>query len=242
MKKPKNILGLIPARGGSKGLKNKNRKVLYGKPLIEWTILNAQYSNYLSNIVVSTDSNEIAQISKRIGAEVPFIRPDYLSTDDARSIDVIYHALDYFKQKKITFEYIALLEPTSPLRKIHDIDMAIEKLMTTNNKNGIISVGKIHLEHPDIAKKKDGDILKSFYNKKNHAHRRQDLNEAYFPYGVLYLVNTKLLKKYDSIYIPEMLYYEIDRWQNYEIDDLIDFDIVELLLKKNIDKIIKRGK
>ena len=132
MYKNNKILGLITARGGSKGLPRKNIRTLLGKPLIAWTIDQAIASDYLDKIVVSTDSKIIADISKDFGAEVPFLRPKMLATDTATSVDVINHTLDYLTDKNQIFDYFALLEPTSPLRETSDINLAIEQLINNS--------------------------------------------------------------------------------------------------------------
>jgi len=138
MYKDKKILALIPARGGSKGLPRKNIKPLLGKPLIAWTIEQSLASKYLDKVVVSTEDKEIAEISKKYGAEVPFIRPKELAKDDTPSIDVVLHAIDFLEKKEL-FNIIVLLQPTSPLRTISDIDNSIEFLFS-KNAQAIISV------------------------------------------------------------------------------------------------------
>jgi len=120
------ILGIIPARGGSKGLAGKNIRELCGKPLLVWTIRQALASQYLDDLIVSTDSQEIAEIAKQNGVEVPFLRPAELARDDSPSADAVIHVLDRLYQSGKTYDYVALLEPTSPLRKRNDIDVAIE--------------------------------------------------------------------------------------------------------------------
>ena len=117
MFKDRTILGIIPARGGSRGLPGKNVREISGKPLIAWSIESAASSKYLDRVIVTTDDNEIAGIAERSGAEVPFIRPENLAGDKTPMLDVVVHAVDFFKAKEITFDYVALLEPTSPLRK-----------------------------------------------------------------------------------------------------------------------------
>ena len=148
MYKGKNILGLIPARGGSKGLPRKNIKPLLGKPLIAWTIEQALASRYLDRVVVSTDNKEIAEISKKYGAEVPFMRPKELAEDNAKGIDVVLHAIDWLKEnnKRKQYDLMMLLQPTSPLRATEDIDKAIETLFLKEAK-AIVSVCEV-AHHP----------------------------------------------------------------------------------------------
>ena len=238
MYKKKRILGLIPARGGSKGLPGKNLRLLLGKPLIAWTIERALASDVLDNVVVSTDDKEIAKVALKNGADVPFLRPSSLATDTATSYDVIFHALDYFLQIGTKYDYIALLEPTSPIREKEDIDNAVRLLIDNNQKaTSLVSVGKIALENPNYAKKidKKGRVCSYFEQKKKYI-RRQDLPCAYFPYGVIYLSSVKALRKENSFYQKNTIPYYINRWQNYEVDDIYDFNCIEAVLKLTKEK------
>ena len=242
MYKGKNILGLIPARGGSKGLPRKNIIPLLDKPLIVWTIEQALASKYLDRVVVSTDDKEIAEISKKYGAEVPFIRPKELARDDSTTIDVIIHALNWFENAGENYDYLALLEPTSPLREKDDIDNGIKKLIDNENRaDSLVSVGEIALEHPFISKEIDEKgYVKQFYEvSNNNVTRRQNLFKAYFPYGVLYFSKIFAIKRYKTFYQAKTLPLFIKRWQNYEIDDMWDFICIEAILKKVMEKEIE---
>ena len=239
MYKGKNILGLIPARGGSKGLPRKNIKSLLGKPLIAWTIEQALASKYLDRVVVSTDNKEIAEISKKYGAEVPFMRPKELAKDNSTTADVIIHTLNWFKNSGQKFDYLALFEPTSPLREKNDIDNGIMKLIDNENKaDSLVSVGEISLEHPFISKEIDEKgYVKPFYKVPNNKiRRRQDLSKAYFPYGVLYLSKVSAIKEYKTFYQKKTMPMFIKRWQNYEIDDMWDFICIQAILKKILEE------
>lgn len=239
MYKEKNILGLIPARGNSKGLPRKNIKPLLGKPLIAWTIEQTLASKYLDRVVVSTDDKEIAEISKKYGAEVPFMRPKELAKDNSTTTDVIIHTLNWFKNSGQKFDYLALFEPTSPLREKNDIDNGIMKLIDNENKaDSLVSVGEISLEHPFISKEIDEKgYVKPFYKVPNNkVGRRQDLSKAYFPYGVLYLSKVSAIKKYKTFYQKKTMPMFIKRWQNYEIDDMWDFICIEAILKKILEE------
>lgn len=234
MKKYK-IIAIIPARGGSKGLPGKNIKLLAGKPLIAWTIERAKKSKYIDELIVNTDSKEIARVAKKYGAKVPFLRPKELAQDKSSVYDVIFHTLDWFKKNGSEFEIVILLEPTSPLRKEKDIDNAI-KLFLKNYKqaDSLVSVGEIHLENPSITLKMDKKYIKNYM--KTDFSRRQELSKAYFPYGVIYLSKTEALKKYGKFYQKRTLPYLIERWQNYEIDDTYDFICTEAVLKQTLKK------
>jgi CMP-N-acetylneuraminic acid synthetase len=236
MYKGKTILGLIPARGGSKGLPGKNIKPLLGTPLIAWTIKQAFGSKYLDMVAVSTDSRHIAAVAKKYGAEVPFIRPKRLATDKSKVIDTILHALKYFEKSGMKFDYLALLETTSPLRKDGDIDNAIKMLIGSDqDADSLISVGKIALEHPAYAKTLSWDGLVESYidSSKRVAMLRQNLPIVYFPYGVIYLSKVSSIKRYNAAYAGKILPYLIERWQNYEINDMWDFMCVESILANN---------
>ncbi|MFA5089593.1 MAG: acylneuraminate cytidylyltransferase family protein [Candidatus Omnitrophota bacterium] len=233
MYKEKRILALIPARGGSKGLPRKNTRLLRGKPLIYWTIRQALSSKYLDQVIVSTDDNEIAMIAERYGASVPFLRPKRLATDKAKTIDVIFHALNYFQEINIKFDYLALLEPTSPLRKTDDIDKAVQALIDReSNFDSLVSLGKIALEHPVLAKKinKKG-YVGSYIKNVKCASRRQDFPLSYFPYGVIYLSKITTLRKTKKFYQKRTLPYFIERWQNYEVDDALDFLCIDSIIR-----------
>jgi CMP-N-acetylneuraminic acid synthetase len=234
MYKKKRILGLITARGGSKGLPGKNILPLCGKPLIAWTIEQAKSSKYLDAVVVSTDDENIARISKQFGAEVPFQRPAKLASDTATSMDVIFHALEFLAQQGRGYEYLALLEPTSPLRKKGDLDRAIKHLIDADSgADSLVSLGKIALEHPIYSKTVNsaGRVVPYFKQKRAFA-RRQDLPIAYFPYGVIYLSKVSALRKYRTFYQKRTISYLIERWQNYEIDDAYDYKCIVSIMKE----------
>jgi CMP-N-acetylneuraminic acid synthetase len=231
MYKNRTILGIIPARGGSKGLPRKNILTLYGKPLIAWTIEQALLSKYLDKAIVSTDDKEIANIAKQYGAEVPYIRPSNLARDMTPTFDVILHAINFFKKKDVFFDYIALFEPTSPLRKIEDIDNAIKELIDNESRaDSLVSVGEVHLEHPTIMKKIIKEYVKPYEKVVKKITRRQELDRVFFPYGVIYLSKTEELLKYRTFYQERTIPYFIERWQNYEVDDLFDFICIEAVL------------
>ena len=232
MYKNKTIIAIIPARSGSKGLKDKNIKGLCGKPLIAYSIENALKSRYLDEIMVTTDSRKIADISFSYGASIPFLRPSYLSTDTATSVDAVLHTLNFYKNKNNTdFDYLLLLEPTSPLREEDDIDNMIKKLINNSCEfDSLSSIGEIQ-EHPSIVKKIKNKKLIPFCKELELTMRRQDNESAYFPYGVGYMVSTKIFRKEKVFYTKKNCFYKIKRYQCYEIDDIYDFLAVESIMK-----------
>jgi CMP-N-acetylneuraminic acid synthetase len=238
MYKDKTFLAIIPARGGSKGLPGKNIKEICGKPLIAWSIESGLKSKYLDEVVVSTDYQNIADIAKSYGASVPFLRPDYLASDTATSFDAVKHTIDYYKNElNKEFDYIVLLEPTSPLREDDDIDHMIEKIIQNENKfNSIVSMGEVH-EHPSIMKKiVNVNYLDSFCEELELKSRRQDNDIAYFPYGVAYIVKMNSFLNEKTFYTKQNAFFEIKRYQCYEIDDIYDFLAIENIMKYEWEK------
>ncbi len=240
MYKERTVLGIIPARGGSKGLPGKNIRELSGKPLIAWSIDRAMNSKYLDRIIVTTDDDEIADTAKRYGAEIPFMRPKTLAGDKTTMLDVVKHAVDFLKERGLEYDYVALLEPTSPLRKENDIDFAIEEMINhEEDADGLVSVGEVHLEHPSIMKGIEGDYVKPLEMNPENITRRQDLDKVFFPYGVIYLVKTEKLIEHGTFYQERTIPYFIERWQNYEVDDIYDFVCIEAVMNHEMKESYK---
>lgn len=233
MYKNRTFLVIIPARGGSKGLPGKNIREICGKPLIAWSVEAGLKSSYVDEVMVTTDYQEIADISKKYGANVPFLRPDFLASDTATSFDAVKHVIDFYKTElNREFDYIILLEPTSPLREDGDIDSMIEKIVQNESEfDSIVSIGEVH-EHPSIMKKTINDeTLTPYCEALELKTRRQDNDIAYFPYGVAYIVKTKSLLDEKTFYTKRNTFYKIKRYQCYEIDDIYDFLAIENIMK-----------
>lgn len=226
------VIGIIPARGSSKGLPGKNIRPMCGKPLIAWTIEKALKSRYLDVVLVSTDSPEIAAIAKKYGAEVPFLRPAELATDTANSYDVIRHALGHYRQSaNREFDYTALLEPTSPLREDDDIDLVLAALDAAAGEfDSIVTLGEVG-EHPSIMKRLVDRGIEPFCKELVQTMRRQENAPAFFPYGVAYVAKTSVLLEENTFYTRRCMGFPIRRYQNYEIDDVYDFYCAESVMK-----------
>ena len=226
-------IAIIPARSGSKGLPGKNLRLLLGKPLIAWTIEAALSSEMIDLVLVSTDSEEIAKVGKQYGAEVPFLRPEILATDTATSYSVVEHALNFYKnEKNMTFNYAALLEPTSPIRKADDIDNMVNKIYAhARDKDAIVSLGEVS-EHPSLVKvlDKDGSISPYRLSDSNNL-RRQEQKTLYFPYGGAYICKVPVLLKEKTFYPRRALGYIVENCQSYEVDTIYDFLCIESILK-----------
>ena len=232
------VMAIVTARGGSKGLPGKNIKNINGRPLIGWTLKQAVESQYIDELFVSTDSEEIANVSRQCGVDVPSLRPVSLAEDTTPSIDVILYTIQLLENQGKSFDYIMLLEPTSPLRKMGDLDNIIKLAGDHPEKDGVISVGEIHGEHPMIVKAINSNgVVMPYIEKGREVYQRQQFDKAYFPYGVGYLIKTSKLKEEDTSYTNNMLPYYIERWQNYEIDDIYDFVCIENIMRMESDKI-----
>lgn len=240
MKDGKTILAIIPARGGSKGLPEKNIRLMCGKPLIGWTIEQARRSNFVDEIFVTTDDKVIAETSESFGGHALPLRPAELASDSSKVIDTMLHVLKMFETKGKVFDYLLLLEPTSPLRKMDDIDNAIRKLVDNESTaDSLISVGEIALEHPIYAKRVDQEgYVQNYQDVQDSSMQRQSLPKAYFPYGVVYLSKVEAIRKYNAAYAGRIIPLLIERWQNYEINDIYDFACVEAILKLKIGEAI----
>jgi CMP-N-acetylneuraminic acid synthetase len=243
MYKGKKILALITARGGSKGLPGKNIRPLLGKPLIAWSIEQAKRSAYIDKIAVSTDNQAIAKIAKHFQAEVPFIRPKILASDRAKSIDVIEHAVKYYNERGDYYDYLVLLEPTSPLREEEDIDRAIINIISHAPKaTSMVSVAKLESAHPafSVSINKRGLIIPYLKKDKIRTLRRQELTDVYYFEGTIYISLIKELLKKRTFYHDKTMAYIVQKWQAFEVDDIIDFICIEALIKHK--QLVKRGK
>ena len=230
MYKKKSILGLIPARGGSKGIFRKNIKLLLGKPLIAWTIEQTKKSRYIDKVIVSTDDKEIAKISERYGAEVPFMRPKGLATDKAKCLDVVLHAIDFMEEKGEVYDILMLLQPTSPLRAGEDIDNAI-KLLFNKNANAIISICEME-HHPYKANTlPPNGCMKKFIKKENLNKNRQELDVFYRENGAIYLAYCDYIRKQRSFFGEKTFAYLMPIGRSIDIDSGIDLKLVEVLKK-----------
>lgn len=228
----KTFLAIIPARGGSKGLPKKNIKMLCGKPLIAWSIEIGMQSAYLDEVMVTTDSQEIADVAQKYGANVPFLRPQELASDTSSSFDAIYHVLEFYKDiLKKEFDYVVLLEPTSPLRETSDIDSAIERLMQSN-ADAIVGICKTEDQNPAfLITKNEKNHLVGYQNKEMTVLRRQEIEDVYFFEGTIYVSKTDTLLAKKTFYHETTIGYEVPKYKSLEIDDMDDFVMVEAIMK-----------
>lgn len=238
MIKNRKILSIITARKGSKGLRNKNIKKINGKEMFLWPVEAVKRSKYVDLSTISTDSEKIIKISKKKNVYVPFKRPVSISGDETSSIETIIHAINFFKKKKLSFDYVLILEPTSPLTSTKDIDRAIELIVKTG-ADSLISLYETSRYHHSYHYKilKNRRVKSLFDIRKNK--RRQDLSKTYFMDGSLYISKVNYLLKKKSLIGANTIGFETSKVKSFEIDDLIDYEIIKFL-KKNEKKFQKR--
>jgi CMP-N,N'-diacetyllegionaminic acid synthase len=229
---PKKILAIVPARGGSKGLPQKNILDCAGKPLIAWSIEAALKSKYVDRVLISTDCDKIAKIAKNYNAWVPFIRSPNLAKDDSSSIDVVKDALIKAKNDGYEAEYLVLLQPTSPLRSTIHIDEAIERYFSSrlNDTDTLVSVKEIDNKVLWVMEKDNanGYLSRLFKNNLENKHRRQDLPRCYIPNGAIYIAN---VEGFDNFFGDNTLSYMMDEKSSIDIDYQQDIDEVKQILK-----------
>lgn len=232
------VLGIIPARGGSKGIPGKNIVQLGGKPLIAYTIEAASQSTLLSDVIVTTDSMEIADVAKKFGASVPFLRPEEFATDQAPTILAVQHAVsEYEKFYETRVGIIVLLQPTSPFRNTEDIDTALRIFLSdSENTNSLISCYVADRVHPRIMYRPANVGHVEPYLMEDEgvkSQRRQDFNPLLVRNGALYIASRRLIFDESTLIGKTPLVYTMPFLRSMNIDDRDDLELSRLLLLKN---------
>lgn len=231
------ILGFIPARSGSKGVPGKNIKSLAGKPLLHYTTEIALQSNLLSEVIVSTDGEEIAAVAKLGGARIPFLRPSHLAQDDTPTIAVLQHALKWYAEQGLFFDAVCLLQVTSPFRTVDFLNSAIQKFINSEC-DSLISVRKVPTEfnpHWVFEKTTEGR-LKIATGERQIIPRRQELPDAFHRDGSIYLTKSDVIVKQQSLFGESTAYIESPDGFYANIDTAADWLAAEnlaLRLQKN---------
>lgn len=229
------VLAIVPARGGSKGFPRKNVHPLGGRPLVAWPVTAARGARCVDEVVVSTDDDAIAAAATAHGARVPFRRPAELATDTASSMDVIRHALETLAAAGECYEYVVLLEPTSPLTESADVDAAIESLHDARDRaDAIVGISRVEAAHPEYDVKLDAAGLIRPYAAADFRslRRRQEIDELYFLEGSVYVSEVAAFLRTGSFYHERTLGYAVPRWKSLEIDDFFDLVCAEALLAR----------
>ncbi len=231
----KKVLGIIPARGGSKGIPRKNIVNLCGRPLIEYSIkagLEAVESGVITKLIVSTDDDEIAMISGNSGAEVPFIRPKKFAEDRTKSIDFIMHAIKFYEEKNIYFDDMILLQPTSPLRKSHDIEEAYT-IFDNGGFDSLISCYEEEQVNELMSYHKVGDEARALNVNHNKGIRRQEIESIYVRNGAIYIASVSFLKSEHLVFGGKIGMYVMPKERSVNIDSLYDLELAGWMLERN---------
>jgi len=226
------ILGVIPARGGSKSVPRKNITPLFGRPLIAYTIAAAQNSTKLTHFLVSSDDDEIIEVAQKYRAPVPFVRPEDLATDQAPTLPVVQHAIQWMENEhEMRFDYVVLLQPTTPMRTAADVDAIIEKLVTTG-ADSVVSVCDVDAYHPARMRRiVDDQLVELPIKEPKEMARRQDLEPIYIRNGAVYAVRRDVVMKQNSmigqITRPHVMPVE----QSVNIDSPMDMLLAQYLMQ-----------
>ena len=231
----KKYLAVIPARGGSKGIPKKNIRNMNGKPLIAYTIEAASQAlnmGFLDRCIVSTDSKEIADIAMSFGADVPFMRPEYLGGDSIKSVDVILHALSVLEEQGERYDAVVTLQPTSPMRTAEDLINGI-KMFDERSVDSLISVYNDEKANGyNYYRMGDNSEGIAEHREHNKGIRRQEMKPMYVRNGALYISSIGLLKDKKLIIGDVPMLFVMPKERSVDIDSLIDFEYVEFLMKK----------
>jgi CMP-N-acetylneuraminic acid synthetase len=226
-----NVLGLVMARGGSKGIPRKNIRLLAGKPLLHYTAEAALRSQRLSAVILSTEDAEIAAIGRQCGLEVPFMRPAALAADDTPGFDVVRHAVTSLEAQGRRFDAVCILQPTSPLRRPEDIDACIE-LLDREEADAVVTALRVpdeHNPHWVFFAGADGSLHLST-GETSIIARRQELPPAYHREGSVYVARRDTIMVAGNLYGTRLIAYVIDARRSVNLDDLEDWQRAEEML------------
>jgi len=226
------IVAIIPARGGSKGIPQKNIIDFAGKPLIAWTIMQAKSSNLISDVYVSSDSQEILTVARNYGTK-PILRPNEISGDKASSESALLHALDQMTEEP---DLVVFLQATSPLRKIDDIDNAINQLIE-DKADSLLSL----IETQEFMWEESKGDFKPLTYDFNHRCDHRHLKRLYYENGSIFIFKPEILRRYKNRLGGKKSIYLMESWQRADIDDYDIFDWCLWLFKRNISKMYGRG-
>ncbi len=222
------MIAIVPARGGSKGLPGKNIKDLLGKPMIAYTIEEALKSKYISEVIISTDCKDIEKEALKYGAKSLFLRPSYLASDNAKAVDNYIYTIDRLNKEFLyDIRNFVVLQPTSPLRTVEDIDGAV-RLFKEKKAESVISYTEEH--HPIEWHKyltEDGKFENIFEDK---LLNRQDIKKSYYPNGAIFVFDYELIKQ-KKYYSDKSYAYIMPRFRSVDVDTIDDFKYIEFLMK-----------
>jgi N-acylneuraminate cytidylyltransferase/CMP-N,N'-diacetyllegionaminic acid synthase len=230
MYKEKTFLGIIPARGGSKRIPGKNIKALGGKPLINWTIESAKRSVFLDRICVTTDDNKISEIASAMGADVPIMRPAELAKDESSTVDCVIHLMSWIQNKEAKkYDYLVLLQATSPFRRADHIDAAIKKIVDDRRTDSLISYCRVEADPVLLAEKDMSGFVKTMSDKLSS-------REMWKRNGAIYISRWEDILKYRSFDKVKTYLFEMDEYSSIDLDTDRDWKYAEFILKEGFLK------
>lgn len=229
----KKTLWLIAARSGSKGIKNKNIKLLAGTPLLAYRINAALKLSNPEDVWVSTDSNEYAKIAERYGASVPFLRPPFLATDTAKSEGVVLHAIEWAESAGKKYDAVGLLEPTSPFIRSSSLAAAADRLFMEEDAENIVAVRTVRPSTFYVQEEAKYLVVIAKNIAAKGVLRRQDEKIEITPSGGFYISKWDAFKRNNTFYTSKTLSYRVSAFEGLEIDEPIDWDFAEFLMEKN---------
>jgi CMP-N-acetylneuraminic acid synthetase len=226
-------VAIIPARGGSKRVPRKNLRTVGGKPLIAHSIEHAASAERVNRTIVSTDDEEIASTARDYGADVPFLRPMDLATDQASTESAVTHALNWLRDAGKTFDFVCLVQPTSPLRKPTDIDGALYRL-EAEEAQSVVSVSK-YITPPQwaVVEGKDGRLSEYFgfgslWNE--DTKRTQDLNDLRHPNGAVFAASIDAWREHEEFYTPDTVGYDMPPERSFDVDEPWELELIRNLV------------
>lgn len=233
------VLAVIPARGGSKGLPGKNLRPLLGVPLIAYTVQAGRQSGVITRAIVTTDSPEIADVARRYGGDVPFLRPPELAEDTTPMAPVLKHALTAIEQEEgSSYDMLLLLDPTSPARRLENLEQAVTKLAAAPGLDGVIAVSEptFHPSWVGVREVPGGDRLERYYTEGQGVVRRQDVPRYLRISGNFYVWRSEFVRRLQESWFDEGVYgmVEIPEKESFSIDDDYEFRLVESLVGSGV--------
>lgn len=228
------VVGIVTARGGSKGIPRKNLRLLGGRPLLAWTAEAATQATSLHRVILSTDDEEIAAVGRAVGLEIPFLRPPELSTDQTPTLPVLQHAVTWLEAQGERYDAVCLLQPTSPLRTSSEIDACVA-LLQRSGADAAVSVSLVPTEYNPhwvyFADAATGELHLST-GEVTPIPRRQDLPPAYHRDGAIFVTRRDVLMEKGSMYGSRLVGHQVDAAKSLDIDTLEDWARAEEIVRK----------
>lgn len=225
------VVAMINARGGSVGVPRKNIRPLMGKPLIGYSIDVARKTRAIDRVIVSTEDEEIAEVAKSLGAEVPFMRPKELATSHAVQLDTIRYNIEKLEESGERVDIVVLLQPTAPLRKVEDVEGCLD-LLIEKNADTCITVTDVGSRHPTgIYRKHQDGTLEPFVKADARGFNRQDLEQIYWRTGSVYVMRRDVIINQNAIYGEKVVGFEVPDERSFNIDTMFDWQLIEAWLE-----------